>query len=125
MSPGARRILLSVVAIVVVAAAVTLHAEGGLLFDGNLYQPDALFQEYWMRQFNDPKLFTDQLTTDLRARGYFPAGLELVDRAAAHVVDPVTFLDADQGDAVLVVAGIVDGTRLIDNTVVHLSGGGR
>jgi hypothetical protein len=84
------RTLLEEVAIVVVAAAVTLHAEWGLLFDGNLYQPDALFQEYWMRQFNDPKLFTDQLTTDLRASGYFPAGLELVHRAAAHIVDPVT-----------------------------------
>jgi hypothetical protein len=85
------RSVMEEVAVVLVAAAVTLRAEWGLLFNGNLYQPDSLFQEYWMRQFNDPRLFHDQLTADLRASGYFPSGLELLHRAAAHVVDPVTF----------------------------------
>jgi hypothetical protein len=85
------RAALEEVSVVVVAAAVTLYAEWSLLFGGNVYQPDALFQEFWMRRLNDPQLFTDQLTADLRASGYFPEGLELVHRAAAHVVDPVTF----------------------------------
>jgi hypothetical protein len=73
-----------------VAAAITLHAEWGLLFGDGRYQPDALFQEAWMRRYADPSLFTDSLTADLRSSGYFPAGLELFHRAVAHLADPVS-----------------------------------
>jgi pantoate--beta-alanine ligase len=43
------------------------------------------------------------------------------------LVDAATFeevRDGACGDALLLVAGVVGGTRLIDNTRVHLSGGG-
>ncbi len=89
-----RRHLTSVLetpALLAVAAAVTLRAEWAILFHTLTYQPDALIHEWWMRQWRDPSLFHDPLTAAVKATGFVPVGVRAVDRAAALVVDPVTF----------------------------------
>jgi CheY-like chemotaxis protein len=86
--PVRRRETLVVMAL---AAVVTVRAEWAILFNRQTFQPDALFHEWWMRQWRDPSLFRDPLTAAVQATGFVPPGVRAIDRVGALVLDPVTF----------------------------------
>ena len=54
-------------------------------------ESDVLVHQFWMRRWQDPGLFDDPLTTQLRASARYPGGYELLFRFASEVVDPVVF----------------------------------
>lgn len=79
------------VAFVAVAALATVYAERQILFTPHVYQSDALLLEYWMRQFQDPRLFTDPLTRALVHTGYVPFGIRGLYLVASYVMEPIRF----------------------------------
>jgi hypothetical protein len=77
-------------------AALVACAIASVLVSRRLLRPDmvsddALVHQYWLYHFQDPQLFTDPLTAELRGSQRYPDGYELVFRLAAHVVDPIAF----------------------------------
>ena len=54
-------------------------------------QDDALVHQYWMRSFQDPQLFDDPLTRELRGSERYPEAYEALFRVMSDFADPVAF----------------------------------
>ena len=54
-------------------------------------QDDALVHQYWMRSFQDPELFHDSLTRELRSSERYPDAYEGLFRLASEFADPISF----------------------------------
>ena len=52
---------------------------------------DALVHQYWMVHWQDPQLFTDPLTAELRHSARYPDGYQALFWVASHVLDPIAF----------------------------------
>jgi hypothetical protein len=76
-----------VLALALLAAA---YAEHRVLLDPDLYHPDQLIHEFWMRRWREPGLFSDPLTRALLKTDYIPPGVIALYWAGSHLVDPVT-----------------------------------
>jgi hypothetical protein len=79
------------VALLVLAACVTVYEQRAILFTPHVYQSDALLLEYWTRRFQDSQLFTDPLTHALIHTAYVPFGIEGLYLAASYLMDPIRF----------------------------------
>lgn len=63
------------------------------MLGSHAYNGDVLIHEFWMRRFQDPELFTDQLTSDLVRTGYISLGHQGLLWIASRVMDPVQFAE--------------------------------
>jgi hypothetical protein len=75
--------------VALLAFAITLFKEWGIIVHANAINSDAMIHEFWMRRFQDPALFGDRLTDALVDTGYIPPGHQGVLWAASHFLDPV------------------------------------
>jgi hypothetical protein len=77
--------------VVLAAALATLYEEWQIISNSLVFQTDAQIHEFWMRRFQDGRLFHDPLTTALLGTGYQPDGFRFLYWLSSHVVDPVFF----------------------------------
>jgi len=85
-----RQVDSTAVAVGSVAVVAAVIAHWSAFGDPWVVSDDARQHTYWMRQFLDPALFTNDLIVDY-ARNYQPWGWVALYRAAAWFVDPVVF----------------------------------
>jgi hypothetical protein len=74
-------------------AAITgvwLFAHRQAITSSYVINDDVRQQVYWMQQFQDDRLYPDDLLTEY-ARAYVPWGVTLIYRAAAPLINPVSF----------------------------------
>jgi hypothetical protein len=70
------------------AASVIANAR---LLRSDVFSDDALVHQYWMRHWQDPGLFDDPLTTQLRTSVRYPDGYQALFWLATHAFDPIAF----------------------------------
>ena len=70
------------------AASVVANAR---LLRPDVVSDDALVHQFWMRHWQDPALFNDPLTTQLRESVRYPDGYQALFWLAAHGFDPIAF----------------------------------
>ena len=70
--------------------AVSVVANARLLRP-DVVSDDALVHQFWMRHWQDPALFNDPLTTQLRESVRYPDGYQALFWLAAHGFDPIAF----------------------------------
>jgi hypothetical protein len=70
------------------AASVIANAR---LLRPDVVSDDALVHQFWMRHWQDPGLFNDPLTTELRRSVRYPDGYQALFWLATHAFDPVAF----------------------------------
>ena len=61
------------------------------LLEPNVFSDDALVHQFWMRHWQDPALFNDPLTTQLRESVRYPDGYQALFWLASHAFDPIAF----------------------------------
>ena len=52
---------------------------------------DALVHQYWMVHWQDPALFNDPLTAELRHSARYPDGYQALFWLVSHVMNPIAF----------------------------------
>ena len=75
------------------AAAFAACLAAAVFANGRLLRPDvvsddALVHQFWMRHWQDPALFNDPLTSQLRESVRYPDGYQALFWSATHVVRP-------------------------------------
>ncbi|MEA2311632.1 MAG: hypothetical protein QOE28_1600, partial [Solirubrobacteraceae bacterium] len=78
------------------AAAVTACLAASVIANARLLRSevvsdDALVHQFWMRHWQDPGLFNDPLTTQLRRSVRYPDGYQALFWLATHAIDPIAF----------------------------------
>lgn len=77
-------------------AALVACTGAAVLISLRLLRPDALSEDalvhqYWMAQWQDPELFRDDLTADLRESARYPLGYQALFRVATQLAEPIAF----------------------------------
>jgi hypothetical protein len=70
------------------AASVVANAR---LLRPDVVSDDSLVHHFWMRHWQDPGLFNDPLTTQLRESVRYPDGYQALFWLATHAFDPIAF----------------------------------
>jgi hypothetical protein len=70
------------------AASVIANAP---LLRSDVVSDDALVHQFWMRHWQDPGLFNDPLTTQLRESVRYPDGYQALFWLATHAFEPIAF----------------------------------
>ena len=70
------------------AASVVANAR---LLRSDVVSDDALVHQFWMRHWQDPGLFNDPLTTQLRESVRYPDGYQALFWLTTHGFDPIAF----------------------------------
>ncbi len=75
--------------VVIIAIAAAINSQLPAFVDPYVINGDIIESIYWMRQFNDSELFTNDLLTDYSKHYHSPWGYYVIYRTLSFFVDPV------------------------------------